>query len=249
MKNQLHPTLWLGASLGLLASGCTDQPTQADYDDTAQAIGSLSASTTTGELRAFASAQVLARGGVPTGFAVDAAGHATGADLGLSYRLTVECRDSAGALQATCGAATAAASADVAWSGSLALPNLTAMAERTGHVALSGLGTDTATLDGSGALTLDARMQSWLETRTTDLHFGLTSSYQALRFSTSPVRLLSGTIRYTVDAERTVTGRRASDTAFSIDATLTVSETGASLVLDGAHRYDVDLASGRATRR
>jgi hypothetical protein len=249
MTHRLFLTL---TTLGLAATGCADQPSQADYDDTAQAIGSLAASTSSGEVRALATAHSLSRGIVPVGFSFDAAGHVLGANLGLSYQFELECHDAGGAVQTECDRTTDRASVAVDWSGALDLPRFTATAARTGQVTLSGITTDTAVLDGGGALTLDAQVQSWLQPRTTELHLGITSSYDQLRFGTSPVRLIDGTIRYAVDARRHVTGAGASDHAVTIDAALTVTPadlglTG-TLVLDGAQVYQVDLVTGRIFR-
>lgn len=244
---RLHVFLPLASLLGGVAACADDQPTTSDYEQAAQVIGSLSANVDAGDVHALLDAQVIGNGGVPSGLSVTASGQFAGSSAGVSYALVVECRDANNGVQPRCSSTTASADVGVEWTGNLTLPHFTATAHREGEVHLRDLQTNVATIDGGGSFTLDAKLQSWLQPRTTDLHFEITSDYDQLHLSKSPAGLVDGTIHYTVDATEMTTNQAPH--SFSIDAVLTVTQTliGAqgTLVLDGTQTFNVDLQTGR----
>lgn len=236
------------AALAGGAAACTDnQPTTNDYEQAAQVLGSLSANVNAGDIHALLDAQVIGNGGMPSGFTVTATGKIAGASAGVNYAFMVECRDGNNAVQSACNTATDSASVGVEWIGNLTIPHLTATASREAHVVLTDLTKNVTTVDGSGSFTLDASLESWLQPRTTDLHFEITSDYDQLHLSRSPAGLIDGTIHYTVDASEMTTNRAPH--SFSLDAKLTITQTllGAqgTLVLDGTETFYVDLLTGR----
>ncbi len=242
-----HVLLTLTSLLGGVAACADDQPTTNDYEQAAQVLGSLSANVDAGDVHALLDAQLLGQGGMPSGFTLNAQGQIGGASAGVTYAFMLECRDVNNAIQTKCGQTTDSADVDVQWTGDLSLPHLTASAVREGHVHLADLTSNLTTVDGGGSFTLDASLESWLQPRTTDLHFEITSDYDQLHLSKSPARLVDGTIHYTVEATTKTTNRAPH--SFTIDAVLTVTQTllGAqgTLVLDGSQTFAVDLQTGR----
>jgi len=242
-----HMFWTLASLLGGVAACSGDEPTTTDYEQAAQVIGSLSANVDAGDTHAFLDAQLIGNGGMPSGFSVDAGGKIAGSSAGVSYAFVVECRDANHAVQDRCGATTDSADVGLAWTGNLTLPHLSATASREGHVVLTDLTQNVSTVDGGGSFTLDAHLESWLQPKTTDLHFEVTSDYDQLHISKSPRGIVDGTIHYTVDASSKTTNQASHDVSIDAVLTITPSVLGAqgTLVLDGTQTFNVDLQTGR----
>lgn len=206
-------------------AGCAtdDRATDEDYADTAMSLGSTCAHHG-GEASAMADAITIATGGVPTGFTRDADGAIRGRYFGLEYHYSVVCRDAAGVRLDACDARTDAADVDAAWSGTLDLPELAMSLQRSGHWALAGIQGGVTRIGGDGHLAYD----------TTSFRFGYDASYDTLVAAGRPV---GGWTHYAVSASK-------ADRTFTIDADVMFHGTTAELVLDGDHRYVIDLATG-----
>ena len=136
--------------LVLSFAACTSSstPTRAQYDDTAQAIASTTATSGGGgDVGSMADSVTIAQGAMPTGFTLMGNGHFQGTRLGLDYSYAIVCKTAAGAINA-CGPLTDSASVDVAWSGDLATANVDASVMRSGSWSITGLQSDTATFSG-----------------------------------------------------------------------------------------------------
>lgn len=217
----------------------------AEYDSTAQAIASSSRpSGGGGELDAMIDVTVLARGGLLPGFILGGDGRFHGRHGSFDISLAVTCRNAAGDEQLVCDALTDEAAVDVSWSGALHLPNLDITIAREGHWAASALTTTVARIDGDGHTDYDGRLTANGVT-TTD---ALTSDadFDGVLIPRDGRAPTGGTIRYSLDVERTRTGNGIDeDRHFEIDAVLTFTGNGhATLVLDDHRHYDLDLATG-----
>jgi hypothetical protein len=219
--------------------------TDAEYDSTAQAIASSSRpSGGGGELDAMIDVTVLARGGLVPGFSFDADGRFHGRHGSFDISVAVACRNADGDSQLLCDAFTDEADVDVSWSGSLHLPNLDITLSREGHWKASALTTSVARLDGDGQTDYDGRLNANGVVTTDALDSD--ADFDAVLIPRDGRAPTSGTIRYSLDVERTRTGNGLDEERhLEIDAVLTFAADGhATLVLDGRRRYDLDLATG-----
>jgi Putative Ig domain len=236
------------SALSLAACSSNDhQVTAQEYDDIAQNIGSTTAhGGGGGDVGSMKDVIQLSLGTMPIGLSIDAKGHISGNKLGLTYDYQVTCSDASGAAQATCGKTTDRADIQVAWTGNLALPNLTASVDRHGEWKLAGLQSDKITLDGDGTFTLDADVKSIVRPAEATYHLAYQGSYAAVVFDTVQQAPVSGTIHYAIAAKHTETaGQNTSTATFDVDAEITFQGGGkASLVIDGSQHYTIDLATG-----
>lgn len=239
----------ISAFAAACGSDMTTPPTEAQYDDTAQQIGSTtSTGNGGGEIGSMADVIVLSHGTLIPGFTLDANGRVSGTHLGLTYSYALTCKDVSGAVLASCTAFTDSASIMVDWSGTLTLPNLTASVARSGDWQLAGLLTDTAQLDGSGTFTLDATVTSIFRPVTAMYHLAANATYHRVLVDTATRRPIGGEITYDLSASdmttNTSTGNGAS-ARFDLTAVVTFAASGpATLVLDGSHKYSIDTATG-----
>ena len=243
--------LSIGFALGA-CGGDSDKPTEADYDDVAQALGGVVATGSGGgEVGSFVDATAIAAG-VPTlGITVNAAGQFVGNRLGLSYDYGVACLDSVGAALDRCGATTDAAQVDVAWSGDLTTPILTAAVTREGSFELTAMQSGTAVLNGTSALDIDARFDSLFRQASRVYHVSYDATYEDVQVRLLPAGVIGGRVDYALDVERMAQSARGESSAsFEIDAVLVFGTDGsATLTLDGELSYAIDPLTGRAAKR
>lgn len=252
-------TMVTAASLaGFALLGCgessSDVPTAAEYDDVAKSLGTFVAGNgESGEIRSIHDACDLAIGVVPFGLSLDASGSIGGNRFGLEYDYDVSCQDDTGADLALCDDTTDSAKVDVEWSGDLSIPPALMIAiTRDGSWRLTDVSSGTASLSGDSHFEADASFVTDTETR--EYHFDYMGKYEALRIDLEPYRLVGGTIRYAISADRRETGTAADGgvvtSSFDIDAVLTFDAEGnATLVLDGQRTYDMNVATGSVTLR
>lgn len=227
-----------------------DKPTEEEYDDVAQAIGSTTATSNGGgETGSFADSAKLAVGQMPAGLSLAGNGHVLGQHLGLDYDYQITCKDAGGALLALCGPTTDSASLKLSWSGDLDTPNLSASVDRTGDWTLSGLQSGGATFNGEGTLTFDVSVTSIFRPVTRTYHLDYAASYDAVKIDASR-HAVGGSIHYEISAEHTVMGRAAnSDRKLDLSADVVFNADGsASVTLDGTHSYKLDLETGAVAR-
>jgi hypothetical protein len=239
--------LGLLGSLGACAG--TAKPTDAEYDDTAQAIASTtSTGSGGGEVGSIADVMLLAKGTPLPGFALSGSGAVSGSHLGLTYDYAISCKDASGDAMAQCTNITDEVDAQVAWSGELTLPTLMASIDRTGDWTLTGLQAPTTKLDGSGSIAFDATVISIFRPVTTTYHLDADAGYDALMIDTSTRLPVGGDIDYSVEASVMTTDHDTGDDAsskFSLDAVVGFAPDGtATLTLDGDHVYTLDTQTG-----
>ena len=250
-------TTFVLASAGLLFAACADsepkpQLSAAEYDEVAQSLGgAVVMSSGGGELGAVSDSVAIALGDVPLGFRVSGSGQIEGQHGGLEYRYQVTCRDAAGQELPACNDTTDRAGVTVAWSGQLELPRFRIASERNGAWTLSELQSETAAFAGTSDFHVNVATEPHQgpALRTYDLSY--TAEYEGIEVDVAAGRITAGRAHLAVAAERTQTGNgQDQELTFEVDAVLTFDgDNTATLVIDGTHTFEIDLNSGRVSRR
>ncbi|HTJ42421.1 MAG TPA: hypothetical protein VL463_10025 [Kofleriaceae bacterium] len=233
-------TFALGLAASLTIAACSDgsndrQPTAQEYDAIATHVGSTTAKNGNGELASMQDAFSLVAGVTPLGLALDANGHIGGSRGSLTFDYQVTCTDVNGASLPACGDATNKADIQLALTGSVDLPNVTASVDKHGHWELSDLKTAAPKLDGDGSFTFDSMIGQASYHLTYDAH------YDDVVFDAQHTPV-SGSIDYTIHA--THMDASAND-SFTVDAVITFTSDGhATITLDGTAKYSLDLTTG-----
>jgi hypothetical protein len=246
-------------SLVVAVTGCgnsndSSQSTPAtanDYDDVAQALGSVVVTSGGGgEVGSFADAADLSVGLLPLGVTLSANGAFAGNRVGLNYDYKLTCTSASGAKLPACDSTTDTAAVSVDWSGNLVVPNFSASVMRQGDWSLSGLQTDTAAFAGTSTFSFDAQFQSAFRPAMVAFHLDYDAQYSGIVMERLLHHVTGGAIHYSVKAERTATNdTKVANAMLDMTADLTFSTAGAAtLTLDGSHTYSVDTASGQVAR-
>lgn len=246
----LLPTCLIAAT-SFAACSSSDTPTEADYDDVAQALtATVVTDSDGGEVGAMIDATSVARGDGKIALKLDASGKFTGNHLGLDYSYTAKCSDAEGKAQDTCDKTSDKADVAVNWSGDLKLPHLTAAVKREGNWTLTGLQTDKVTFAGDSEFDLDTEMQSLFRNATRTYHVSYNANYDSVVMDRTEHAVTGGKVTYSINAERTASGpRRESEAQFDIDGVLEFKADGtASLTLDKSHSYKVNAVTGELTK-
>jgi len=222
------------ALLASLITGCAsnDQiaPSQGEYDDLALSIGSTVAMPNGGgELGALGDVVAIAHGALPAGFVKGDDGVISGTHTGIDYSYRVTCDG-------------AQCDAEVAWNGSLQLPTTGMSFDRSGPWQLT-LGSDGATANGSAKLTYESTI--------TNIDRGYTNTYALTYDGTyDGVSPTTGALHYAIGVERHQTATNTKEvTHYDVDADLAMNGDGtATMTLDGAHVYEVTLATASVVR-
>ena len=241
-------------TLGLSLAACSSKstPTREQYDDTAQAIASTTATSGGGgDVASMADSVTIAQGGMPTGFTLMGDGHFQGSRLGVSYSYSLACKNLAGAV-GLCGATTDQATVQVAWSGNLTSASADASVTRNGSWSITGLLSDTATFNGDSTFSFDATLRSVFRPGVTATYsFDASASYDAIKIATKDRQITGGSASFDVAARATVTGAGSnnSDKSFDVHAQITFhADHTADLVLDASQHYSLNLTSGVVVR-
>lgn len=247
---RLLPTCLLAATSFAGCAG-TDTPTEADYDDVAQALTAVVVTDNEGgEVGAMVDASSIARGEGELSLRLNASGKFTGNHLGLEYSYSAKCSNAQGAAQEACDKSSDSADVEVSFSGELALPRLTASVVRDGSWQISGLQNDQVTFEGNSELSLDTQLESLFRDASRAYRLNYVATYDGLVLDKSTRRVVAGTVTYDIDSERMASGRRGdSEAQFNIDGVLEFKADGtASLTLDGTHMYKLHMGSGGLTK-
>jgi len=237
----------------LLAASCavgcssSDPATEADYDDVAQSVSALLADGNAGsDVGAMNDSATLAIGGSTPSLSLNASGAYAGNHLGITYEYKATCSDTAGAVLAKCGGATDGAAIHVDWAGNVTVQGMTASASRSGDWQLSNLQSGTVTFAGEGDFTLDLTLDSLFRKAQRTYHLNYNAQYANVQLQRATRRIHSGTIRYDISAERTVSGTRGeSEAKFHMQGVLEFNPGGsATLTLDKTFKYKLDTATG-----
>jgi hypothetical protein len=238
-------------ALSLAACTSSNTPTREQYDDTAQAIASTTATSGGGgDVASMSDSVSISLGAMPAGFSLMGDGHFHGSRLGVDYNYSLVCKSAAG-VTAPCGPTTDQASVQVSWSGNLTSPNLDASVSRDGTWSLTGLQSDTATFTGNSTFSFDATLRSIFRPGATATYsFDASASYNAIRISTQQRQIIDGSASFDVSAHAQVTGtNKDSDASFDVHAQITFhADHTADLILDGSQHYSLNLSTGVVVR-
>lgn len=247
----MNRTTLIPLCLFIAACSSSNTPTREQYDDTAQAIATSTASSGGGgDVASMSDTVTIALGAMPQGFAVMGDGHFQGTRLGVNYDYALTCKNAAGVTGA-CGPLTDQATVDVNWSGNLSTASIESSVSRTGSWSVTGLLSDTATFSGRGTFSFDATLHSIFRPgATTSYSFDASATYNAVRISTQQRQAIDGSASFDVTARATVSGTSGdSSTTFDVHAEITFhADHTADLVLDGSQRYKLDLTTGLVVR-
>jgi hypothetical protein len=247
-------------------------PSTADYEDTAQTIGSSMATSSSGTVNAgdaiaLRDAVHIALGRLPVGFVLEREGHVRGNRMGINNAFTITCKDTAGTALATCDSTTDSATVQIQWKGSVQTPNFSASVDREGNFTITGLQSDTATVNGDSSFAFDTSMTSvFRQGVTSSASFSFTATYAAITVTTKDAadrdrdrdrddrEITGGSATFEVKGTRKVTGTAMGsndvDKSFDVHAVLTFNGDGtATLVLDGAQTFTIDLHTGKVTKK
>jgi hypothetical protein len=247
----------------------SSQPaTAADYEDTAQAIASSTATGSSGTVNAgdaiaLRDAVHIALGRLPVGFVLEREGHIRGNRMGINNAFAITCKDKAGTTLAKCDSTTDSATVQIQWKGSVQTPNFSASVDREGNFTITGLQSDTATLDGNSSFAFDTAMTSvFHQGVTSSASFDFTAAYAAITVTTKDAsdrdrgdrEITGGSATFEVKGTRKVTGTAMGsndvDKSFDVNAALTFNGDGtATLVLDGTQTFTIDLRTGKVTKK
>jgi hypothetical protein len=241
----------LPLALSIAACSTSSTPTRAQYDDTAQAIASTTATSGGGgDVGSMTDSVTIAQGAMPTGFTLMGDGHFQGTHLGLDYSYSIVCKSAAGAV-GPCAPTTDQASVDVAWSGNLATTYVDASVTRNGSWSIAGLQSDTATFSGSGTFSFDATVRSVFRPGAQATYsFDASAAYNAIKISTQDRQVVDGSASFDLTAHAQVSGtNHDSDASFDVHAQITFhADHTADLVLDGSQHYSLNLTTGGVVR-
>jgi hypothetical protein len=132
--------------------------------------------------------------------------------------------------------------------------DLTASIDRQGTWTITGLQSATATFNGDSSFSLDTTLTSiFHQGVTSSFMLDATASYDAIQIATADRQVTGGTASFELKAHRTVTGTAMGshdvDKSFDIHAELTFNgDHTATLVLDGAQTFTIDLKTGRVSK-
>jgi hypothetical protein len=238
-------------ALSLAACTSSNTPTREQYDDTAQAIASTTATSGGGgDVASMSDSVTISLGTMPTGFSLMGDGHFHGSRLGVDYNYALVCKSAAG-VTGVCGPTTDQASVQVSWSGNLSSPNLDASVNRDGTWSLTGLQSDTATFSGNSTFSFDATLRSIFRPGAMATYsFDASASYNAIRISTQQRQIIDGSANFDITAHAQVTGtNKDSEASFDVHAQITFhADHTADLILDGSQHYSLNLTSGVVVR-
>lgn len=238
--------------LALAVTGCgekSDEPTQQDYNDVASSVGALVAGGG-GELTSVKDSVGTATGEIPFGFTSNGGGQIEGERGGLRFLYEVECTDADGVTMDACDSTTDSASLLVEWSGNYVGDFWQFEIARTGEWSVTGLQGDVAVFSGDGTFDVSSASQSLDGQDSRSFQLSFAGSYD-ISWDLAAQRVIEGSIAYDVHAERHADGAEGEvDAVFDIEAEITFDGTGtATLVLDGHHSYNLDLATGAVSSR
>jgi hypothetical protein len=242
--------------------------TAADYEDTAQTIGSSTATSSSGTVSAgdaiaLRDAVHIALGRLPLGFVLEREGHVRGSRMGVNNAFTISCKDASGAALAKCDSTTDSATVTIAWKGSIETPNFSSSVDREGNFTITGLQSGTATINGDSSFSFDTSMMSvFHQGVTSSASFDFTATYAAITVTTKDAtdkdrddrEITGGTATFEVKGTRKVTGTANGsndvDKSFDVNAVLTFNGDGtATLVLDGTQTFTIDLHTGKVAKK
>ena len=230
-----------------LACGTADEPSDQDYDDVASAVAPLILGDSS-DASSIEDSVEVSRGRTPMGFRADGLGRISGARGRLRYNYLFACRNGSGALQDLCDGTTDTATISVSWSGSVETPRYSAEINRTGTYALSGLTGDRVELNGEGTFDVRSEFTSLNGNRSRTYMLDYDALYSSITFDRTLRKIVAGTASFVIIAERTASNQfRDVEASFSVEAVVTFTNEGATLVLDGDRSYNLVTTGNTVT--
>lgn len=222
----------LAATLGLVA--CDDGAATTEYDDLSEIVGtSIVTEDRGGALGALADSITISRGELPDGFRRLATGLVSGEHLGVAYRYFVLCMDAHGAAQRCDGTADNALVL-AAWRGTLSERDFAGPMRRQAVWRLHGLTTPVVEASGDDwVMDQEARF-----TTAPQAHYQLTDHTDLLMFfDAAGPRLIGGSMHSLLAITELGADRR-----FDVRADVTLDSRTATVTLDDAYEYVIELA-------
>lgn len=238
--------------MGCSSSSAPRPATDSDYDDVAQALGSVvTTHNRGGETGLLYDCTQMAVGVPSLGFVASASGHVQGKHGELAYAYDVRCEDANGDSMAQCDLTSDAASVSMTSSGTLSTPNLNADLEHRAELRISAIQSGIVGIQGDGSFSLDTHFSSAWRNVELDYQLDYTVSYDDVLVLRVPLEIVGGTVRYSIDATRMASSDNAQSAAsFSIDGELAFASNGvATLTLDGTHQYSINTTTGVVVKR
>ena len=251
--NRTTSLVFTSASLLFAAcAGSDERPlTAEEYDEVAQSIGGVIVmGRSGGELGAVSDSLSIARGDIPLGFRVSGSGQIEGEHGALAFSYGVTCRDADGDELPACDATTDRADVTAAWSGQLELPRFHIESERDGAWSFSGLQSDTAVFAGTSDFRVAVDVEPLFGPANRSYDLSYSADYENIEVDVAARRITGGRAVLAVAGELSESGNGHDEqVAFDVDVVLSFDgDSTATLVIDGAHRFQIDLTSGRVTR-
>ncbi len=220
-----------------------DVAIEQDFDDIATALGDVLAMPLD---VALVDGIHMAYGVPPAGFANTATGVWTGAHGTVGYTYTYHCETAAGFDTYTCGAGTDHIHWEVATTGTAAMDTF-AMSEvkLSSHWHIRDIGENKPRVEDAGRLLISGRIVA----DQARLQLTLAGTWTTVRFDPQPTLPTSGTIAFAITGHRSRPSSIPTDRDLVQNATITFAQGApATIVLDDAHRYALDLTTGAVTR-
>lgn len=215
-----------------------------DYADVAALIG---ASASMGEVSAMLDVVILSHGGTPAGFTVTPGDHfflANGARGGVTFDYYYHCNDGADAVLTYCNNTVNHSHAKITIAGNVAGAGMSMSAiDRDGDWAVRDISVGKSRLGGDAAMKFSASVGGQ-HAATYDLSY--TANFDRVRYNPDGPLPLSGKIDFVVTAKRTRAGAVRN---FSLSGALVFDgDSSATLSLDGAKNFSVDLTTGATVK-
>lgn len=241
-----HTKILISGLALLGATACGQTPTAEEYDDVATGVAGLVANTPGSETEAISDGMEAAHGEVPSGLSRSGMGSISGKRGTLDYSFEITCQDAAGATLNPCDDTTDQARLVLDVQGTIDTARYDATLSRTGDWQVTGLTTETATLDGNGTFDVESEFMAIFRNETRTFVLDYDARYDAVKIRTTDGVPFAGAIEYDVHAKRTKSRTfRDVEREIDVNAVITFDEDGvAHLVLDGERRYSVDLKDG-----
>lgn len=229
---------------------CGAEPTDAEYDDLASALGAMAADDGASEAELAADLASVAEGSAPPLLGRGGSGVYEGSRGELAYRYAFACFDATGQAVLDCARAVSA-EVEVDVEGTVETARRSGRFERALELTLTDLDRDVIVLDGTGRRSARARFSALRRTDERSWILDVTSVLEGVAFSRVDGQLRRGRITWEVLADRTrTTAFRTVEASLDVTAVLEITAPGeATLTLDGVRSYTVDLEEGQVSLR
>jgi hypothetical protein len=234
------------ATLAIVGGCASSAPTTTEYDELAQIVGvSIATRGGGGDVGAVVDSAMLARQQVPRGFQTNAQGVVYGSRWGLEYRYWMICSDASDREIANCGPTTRSALAIGGWHGRMITSGFMGEIHRGGYWTMNDVQKPMAMATGASWMTIEATL-SYLP-----VTYALSDTRELMMVvdMADPKPQMTGAMRIELTGTRTEEASHGTQVrAIDVVADVTLHADGtASLTLDDAHDFTIDLSTGELT--